>query len=61
MGSGCKGVGCTWWGEFCAELCRDGGDQSIAGQVGLFGKAAVLLAVMPVFLSLIETISGCMS
>ena len=52
-----KVVGITWLSEFCA----DAGYQSIAAQVELFGKTAVLLAGMPVFLSLIETISGFMS
>ena len=56
-----KVVGITWLSEFCAGLCRDAGYQSIAAQVELFGKTAVLLAGMPVFLSLIETISGFMS
>ena len=56
-----KVVGITWLSEFCAGLCRDAGYHSIAAQVELFGKTAVLLTGMPVFLSLIETISGFMS
>ena len=56
-----KVVGITWLSEFCAGLCRDAGYQSIAAQVELFGKTAVLLAGMPVFLSRIETISGFMN
>ena len=55
-----KVVGITWLSEFCAGLCRDAGFSSIAAQVELFGKTAVLLAGMPVFLSLIETIAGFM-
>ena len=56
-----KVVGITWLSEFCAGLCRDAGFSSIAAQVELFGKTAVLLAGMPVFLSLVETIAGFMS
>ena len=55
-----KVVGITWLSEFSSGLCRDAGYQSIASQVELFGKTAVLLAGMPVILSLIETISGFM-
>ena len=55
-----KVVGITWLSEFSSGLCRDAGYQSIAAQVELFGKAAVLLAGMPVILSLAETITGFM-
>ena len=55
-----KVVGITWLSEFSSGLCRDAGYQSIAAQVALFGKAAVLLAGMPVILSLAETITGFM-
>lgn len=56
-----KVVGITFLSEFCAGLCRDAGYQSIASQVELFGKMAVLLAGMPVLLSLIDTIAGFMA
>lgn len=56
-----KAVGITYLSEFCALLCRDAGYQSVASQVELFGKVTVLLAGMPVILSLIDTITGFMA
>ena len=61
LGTMLKMIGITYIAEFSSGICRDAGYQSIAAQVELFGKTAVLLAGMPVFLSLIETISGFMS
>lgn len=55
-----KVAGIAWLSEFCSGLCRDAGYQSVAAQVELFGKTAVLLAGMPVILSLMETIAGFM-
>lgn len=54
-------IGITYLCEFCAGLCRDAGYQAIAAQVELFGKVTVLLAGMPVLLSLIDTITGFMA
>ena len=56
-----KVIGITYLCEFCAGLCRDAGYQAIAAQVELFGKVTVLLAGMPVLLSLIDTITGFMA
>lgn len=53
-----KVVGITWICEFVAGICRDSGFSSVASQIELFGKIAILFAGMPVFLSLIETIAG---
>jgi len=55
-----KVTGITYLCQFCAGLCRDAGYQAIAAQVELFGKVTILLAGMPVLLSLIDTITGFM-
>lgn len=56
-----KVTGIAYLSEFGAGLCRDAGYQSVAAQMELFGKVTVLLAGMPVLLSLIDTISGFMA
>lgn len=53
-----KVIGITYLCEFCAGICKDAGYQSIAAQIELFGKVVVLLAGMPVFLALVEVITG---
>ncbi len=55
-----KVTGITYLSEFSSGLCRDAGYQAVAAQVELFGKVSVLLAGMPVILSLIDTITGFM-
>ena len=55
-----KVIGITYLCQFCAGLCRDAGYQAIAAQVELFGKVTILLAGMPVLLSLMDTITGFM-
>ena len=61
LGTMLKMIGITYIAEFSSGVCRDAGYQSIASQVELFGKMAVLLAGMPVLLSLIDTIAGFMA
>lgn len=53
-----KVIGITYLCEFCAGVCKDAGYQAVASQLELFGKIVVLLAGMPVFLALVEVISG---
>ncbi|MFR6328499.1 MAG: SpoIIIAC/SpoIIIAD family protein [Eisenbergiella sp.] len=55
-----KVTGITYLCQICAGLCRDAGYQAIAAQVELFGKVTILLAGMPVLLSLMDTITGFM-
>ena len=55
-----KVTGIAYLSELGAGLCRDAGYQSVAAQVELFGKVTVLLAGMPVVLTLVNTINGFM-
>ncbi len=50
-------AGIAWVCEFVAGICRDSGFSAVASQVELFGKIMILFSGMPVFLTLMETIS----
>lgn len=52
-----KVVGITYICEFCASVCKDAGYATIAGQIEVFGKLAILLAGLPVLLTIIENIN----
>ncbi|MCI9082318.1 MAG: stage III sporulation protein AD [Lachnospiraceae bacterium] len=51
-----KMIGITYVSEFSANLCKDAGYQSVAGQIEMFGKLSILVISMPVILVLLETI-----
>lgn len=51
-----KMIGVTYVAEFAANLCRDAGYQTVAGQIELFAKLSILLLSMPVMLAFMETI-----
>ncbi len=51
-----KMIGITYVSEFSANLCKDAGYQSVAGQIEMFGKLSILAISMPVILVLLETI-----
>lgn len=53
-----KMIGVTYIAEFCCSICKDAGYQTIAVQIELFGKLAVLGMGMPILAALIETIQG---
>ncbi len=53
-----KVTGIAYLSELGANLCRDAGYQAVAAQIELFGKVMVLLAGMPVMLTLVDTILG---
>ncbi len=50
-----KMIGITYVSEFSANLCKDAGYQSVAGQIEMFGKLSILVISMPVILVLLET------
>ena len=50
-----KMLGITYVGQFSAGICKDAG-SSIAGQIELFARLAVLAVSMPVLLALLETV-----
>lgn len=56
-----KMLGITYVAEFSSALCRDAGYQTIAQQIELFGKLAVLVLGLPVILSLLEMIRNFLS
>ena len=51
-----KMLGITYVAEFSSAICRDAGYQTIAQQIEIFGKAAVLVLGLPVILALLEMI-----
>ena len=51
-------VGITYVGQFSAGICRDAGYSSIAGQIEIFSRLAILVISMPVLTALMETIQG---
>ena len=51
-----KMIGITYIGQFSAGICKDAGYSSIAGQIELFARLAVLAVSMPVLLALLETV-----
>ena len=53
-----KMVGITYVGQFSAGICRDAGYSSIAGQIEIFSRLAILVISMPVLTALMETIQG---
>ena len=52
-----KMTGITYVAEFAASICRDSGQQAIAGQIEIFARLSLLLVSLPVVSALIETIS----
>lgn len=51
-----KMIGITYLSEFCSSICKDAGYQAIGSQVEIFGKITILLAGLPILMTLIETI-----
>ncbi len=51
-----KIIGITYIAEFAADLCKDAGYQTIAGQIQIFGKLSVLTVSIPVLIALLDTI-----
>lgn len=42
-----KMLGITYVAEFSSSICRDGGYQSIAGQIEIFAKLSILALSLP--------------
>ena len=53
-----KMIGITYVAEFSSSICKDCGYNSIATQIEIFARVALLVISMPVVLALLETISG---
>lgn len=52
-----KVVGITYVSELSSALCKDAGLVTVATQIEMIGKISVLLAGIPIFLSVISQIS----
>jgi len=53
-----KIIGITYISEFAADICRDAGYSTIAGQIGVFSKLSILAVSMPIVSALLDTIHG---
>ena len=51
-------IGITYICEFSAGICKDAGYQSVAGQIEILGKLAVMFAGLPILFTVIEQIQG---
>ena len=61
IGTLIKMLGITYVAEFSAGICKDAGYQTIALQIEIFGKLAVLVLSMPVLMALLNTIKDYLS
>ncbi len=53
-----KIIGITYVAEFAADICKDAGYGTLAGQIGIFSKLSILAISMPVLIALLETMHG---
>lgn len=51
-----KMIGITYVCEFCADICKDAGYQTMSGQVYLFGKCLILFSGFPILEILMDMI-----
>lgn len=51
-----KMIGITYLCEFCSSICKDAGYHAIGSQIDIFGKITILLAGIPILMTLLETI-----
>ena len=58
MGTLVKMLGVTYIAEFSSSICKDAGYQTIAKQIEIFGKLAILVMSMPILTALLNTIQG---
>ena len=56
IGTLIKMLGITYISEFASGICKDAGYQTIASQVEIFGKLAVMVLSMPILMTLLNTI-----
>ena len=51
-----KMLGITYVAEFSSAICKDAGYQTIAVQIEIFAKLAILVLSMPVLMALLSAI-----
>ena len=56
-----KILGITYVAEFAASICKDTGHQSLAMQIGVFGKLTILVLSLPILYALLKTIASFLS
>lgn len=56
-----KAVAITLLTQGVRDLCTESGQPALAGRVELAGRAAVLLAALPLFAKLTETLTGLLA
>ena len=61
IGTLVKMLGVTYIAEFSSGICKDAGYQTIALQIEIFGKLAVLILSMPVLMGLLDTVREFLS
>ncbi|GFI42387.1 MAG: stage III sporulation protein AD [Dorea sp.] len=61
IGTLIKMLGITYVAEFSAGICKDAGYQTIASQIEIFGKLAVMLLSLPILMTLLNTIREFLS
>ena len=58
IGTLLKMLGITYIAEFSSSICKDAGYQTIAGQIEIFGKLAVLVLSMPIVMAVLDAVKG---
>ncbi|MGF0034097.1 stage III sporulation protein AD [Bariatricus sp. SGI.154] len=61
IGTLIKMLGITYIAEFSSGICKDAGYQTIALQIEIFGKLAVMVLSMPILMTLLNTIKDFLS
>ena len=61
VGTLIKMLGITYVAEFSSGICKDAGYQTIAGQIEIFGKLAVMLLSLPILMTLLNSIREFLS
>lgn len=53
-----KMLGIAYVAEFASSICKDAGQQSIAGMIELFGKISIVVLSIPGLVFLVETLES---
>lgn len=61
IGTLIKMLGITYIAEFSSGICKDAGYQTIALQIEIFGKLAVMVLSLPILMTLLNTIKDFLS
>lgn len=56
-----KSLGICYLVQFGADLCRDAGESAIASKLELAGKIVVLTLALPLFNTLLKTVTGLLA